>query len=308
MRVGAGLHAPGGRNARHAIGLGPVEGAWRLTNGTVEVVVVPEIGRIVRYGYVGGPNVLWNGDVSAELARTKGWRNFGGDKVWPWPENAWKDRTDRSWPPPDGCERDFEVHLIGKRALRMTGPEVTGYGLRVVREIALDETGTRVTVTSRFLHLGEGPKCPAAVWSVTQVPAPTRVLARLTSAGAGAVPFKVFGKGPWQSVGRLRENLAVIERPETKSAKIGLDADALACRIGDVLFVQVLVQGGVGTRKPLEQAQLYCQSKPAYVELELTSARGADAMTVVWRLQRTRTASTDALADAVLRLAAKEKP
>src|SRR5438105_716976 len=34
-------------------------GCFRLTNGTVDVVVVPQIGRVMRYGPVGGPNLLW---------------------------------------------------------------------------------------------------------------------------------------------------------------------------------------------------------------------------------------------------------
>ena len=38
---------------------GPFDEAYRLSNGTVEVVVVPALGRIMRYGYIGQRNVLW---------------------------------------------------------------------------------------------------------------------------------------------------------------------------------------------------------------------------------------------------------
>src|SRR5207237_346878 len=37
-------------------------GAYRLSNGTVDLVFVPQIGRIMRYGYVGGPNMLFENE------------------------------------------------------------------------------------------------------------------------------------------------------------------------------------------------------------------------------------------------------
>ena len=40
--------------------------AIRLYNGTVNLIIVPSLGgRIMRYGYVGGPNVLWNNPKTA---------------------------------------------------------------------------------------------------------------------------------------------------------------------------------------------------------------------------------------------------
>src|SRR4051794_41907296 len=57
--------------------------AYRLSNGRVEVVVVPAVGRIMRYGPVGGPNLLWeNSKLAGRPARPgKGGANFGGEKV-----------------------------------------------------------------------------------------------------------------------------------------------------------------------------------------------------------------------------------
>src|SRR5436305_1962851 len=59
-------------------------GCFRLTNGTVEVVVVPQVGRAMRYGPAGGPNLLWENpalagrDPDPSTAPTATWANFGG--------------------------------------------------------------------------------------------------------------------------------------------------------------------------------------------------------------------------------------
>src|SRR3982750_3663343 len=76
--------------------------AYRLSNGTVDVVVVPAIGRIMRYGPVGRQNLLWKTPRPAGKPASPGkeWANFGGDKVWPWPQDDWPQRAGRAWPPP----------------------------------------------------------------------------------------------------------------------------------------------------------------------------------------------------------------
>jgi len=53
--------------------------AFRLSDGRTEAVVVPEIGRVMRYGFVGGSNWLWN---SSQKSYGKNeWKNWGGDKT-----------------------------------------------------------------------------------------------------------------------------------------------------------------------------------------------------------------------------------
>jgi len=55
----------------------------RITNGTIEAIVVPSIGgRLMRFATVGGDNVLWeNPTVPISQAGHSG--NWGGEKVGP---------------------------------------------------------------------------------------------------------------------------------------------------------------------------------------------------------------------------------
>ena len=55
--------------------------SWRMSNGAIDLVVVPRIGRIMRYGRVGGPNMLWeNPDTIGKAADlgAKGLAEFRG--------------------------------------------------------------------------------------------------------------------------------------------------------------------------------------------------------------------------------------
>lgn len=56
---------------------------YRLSNGTVEVVVVPSVARIMHYGFFGEPNVLWVNPATEGVPVKPGeWPNHGGDKAW----------------------------------------------------------------------------------------------------------------------------------------------------------------------------------------------------------------------------------
>ncbi len=60
-----------------------------MNNGKVEAVIVPAIGRVMQFKFIGdndGP--LWNQrklDGQAPDPKSTEWRHFGGDKTWPAP-------------------------------------------------------------------------------------------------------------------------------------------------------------------------------------------------------------------------------
>lgn len=138
-------------------------GCFRLTNGTVDVVIVPQIGRVMRYGPVGGPNLLWENPALAGRAPNPSpaagvtWANFGGDKVWPWPQD-WAGRTGRAWPPPPEADQAGYDVIMDGGTVRMTSAPLRGFDVRVVRELTLAPTGTQLTIDSRL----EPARAPAA--------------------------------------------------------------------------------------------------------------------------------------------------
>ncbi len=63
--------------------------AWRLSNGTVELIVLSDVGpRVVRYAFCGDENIFH--EVASEGGLTGGtdFRLYGGHRLWAWPEVA----------------------------------------------------------------------------------------------------------------------------------------------------------------------------------------------------------------------------
>ena len=80
--------------------------SYILSNGQVEAVVVPKVGRIMQFGFKNGENTFWeNTQVYGKAPNIKseewGYFGAGGDKTWPAPQSEWEKITGRGWPPPD---------------------------------------------------------------------------------------------------------------------------------------------------------------------------------------------------------------
>lgn len=202
------------------------KGAYRMSNGTVDLVVVPQIGRIMRYGYVGGPNVLWeNPDLLGKLPDvdhpSPDWINFGGDKVWNAPQERW------GWPPDPTLDRgECTVTVTPAFTLQLIGQASPKSGLQFRREIVMAPGGTVVTL--RNILVNGGPRADTwAVWEVAQIDNPGGV--RLPRSRSGRFPngYKLFPSytlGPGMVVAGPRE--VTIHRSARSAAKIGSDSPA----------------------------------------------------------------------------------
>jgi hypothetical protein len=176
--------------------------AFRITDGRTEAVIVPALGgRVMRYGFVGGPNQLWNAPADKPF-RPDEWRNVGGDKVWPAPQSQWPGLAGNGWPPPatfDRAEHQATVLPAGRDGspprLRTVGPVMVGFGTRIEREYSLDPA-TGDLVIGQTLRKETGPAVQVAIWSVTQVPPPAGVLVPLNPQSPYKNNFYWFGGTP----------------------------------------------------------------------------------------------------------------
>ena len=249
----------------------PASGVVTISNDDVQLSVDPALGRITGYGFKGGRNVLWENPKAVEFApKFGGWLNWGGDKVWVWPQDDW------NWPPPIP-DQPHEVKKTGN-AIEMISPLVPRYNIRIARRIELAERGTEVTVKSRFIAAGKIPDgVPLGVWSVTQVPATPNVLARVTDK-TGEPRLNHLQE---ESIGheKLAANILWLKRPGTKWGKVSLDADLLAAAYDDYMIVQRqhLQAPPVGVLQPATRGQVYAHPDnsdtlpvgwPTYIELE----------------------------------------
>ncbi len=158
---------------RHSIEKMQFDGheAWRLSDGQSEAIIVPDYGRVMRFGRVGGINWLWNGPK--QNYNPGEWKNYGGDKTWPAPQNQWPAMSGKSWPPPpmwDGAK-----HKAGVKGgkLWMISPLQKPLGARVVREFWFDINGD--FVVSQAADKIEGDAVYFSLWSVIQIVPPEAI-------------------------------------------------------------------------------------------------------------------------------------
>jgi hypothetical protein len=287
--------------------------AYRLSDGHSEAVVVPEIGRVMRFGLVGGPNWLWNAPPRQTSAAKPGqWRNFGGDKTWTAPQSLWPVLNGANWPPDpvwDGAPHRAEL-LPGAR-LRLISPISAFNGARVIHEYAFGSNGdfeVAQTVEKRC-----GAPVMLSIWSVTQIALPDAIFLPLNADSPYKNNFHWIARprpdpefpGLWQAFSTARNSKVpdvLRVRPLTDASyKIGVDAPVasiVAVREDEALLLRAEKPQGVypdgaveGAGFPVELFN-FGQGGTQYNELELFSPLRLFRIgskwrhTVTWSLSR----------------------
>lgn len=132
--------------------------ALKLENGSVEIVVSTGFGpRILHCGVPGGWNIFATFPEHVTGGRDRGWRLYGGHRLWHAPEVV--PRT--YWP--DNASVPFEWD---GRSLLLTPEEESGVGVRKEIVITLDEHSPTLEVDHRIINTGEWEK-ELAVWALS---------------------------------------------------------------------------------------------------------------------------------------------
>lgn len=244
-----------------------------LSNGLVEAVIVPAVGRVMQFRFAGsqdGP--FWENPGLWGRRPDPGsgdWANFGGDKAWPAPQAAWQRFASGDWPPPRTFDGVPMKAVIDGLAVTLISPEDPGFGMRVRRRIELAPDRPVMAIATSF-EKTKGPPVEIGVWVITQLKDPVAIYALLpdpTLPGTGYVrqsedlPTSLMRQG----------GLLSLRRDPHKNHKIGTLAGTLVW-IGPSEVVRIdstLVPGG---KYPDDgcSAEVYTNANPlAYVELEL---------------------------------------
>jgi hypothetical protein len=206
---------------------------YRMSNGTAQVIVVPQIARVMQYGPAEGPGLLFvNPKLTPEAigdAEPKEYPNYGGMKLWPAPQKAW------NWPPDIALDRGpCRVEVQKDASLRMTGTPSAKAGVRFDRVVRLDPEGTRVSIEETMTNTSDAP-VKWGIWDVTQVAADSRVVIPL---GPDAKARFDDGKPPVSDWRRLAEAYLVSSPRHSQKLFISGGPDWLASRHGDRLLLK----------------------------------------------------------------------
>src|SRR5579872_5280214 len=120
--------------------------SYRISNGTVEVIVTGDVGpRIMRYAYIGGQNLFKEFTEQLGKSGEKDWQARGGSRVWIAPEDAVK-----SYAPDNGPVR---IDVKGD-VLVATEPVEPLTGLEKQIRVKMAARGTGVEVIHQIRNAG----------------------------------------------------------------------------------------------------------------------------------------------------------
>jgi hypothetical protein len=132
---------------------------YRVSNGEIEAVVTADVGpRILRFGFVGGQNLLKEYPEQLGKSGEKSFQLRGGDRVWKAPEDQ------ATWAP-DNVAVAVEVTPTGLIARAPVEPATE---LQKEIEIRMASTGTQVTVFHRITNRSASAM-EFAPWALTMM-------------------------------------------------------------------------------------------------------------------------------------------
>jgi len=112
---------------------------YRLSNGTVEAVVTTDVGpRILRYGVLGGENILGEYPDLKVTSELGDWTAYGGHRLWTAPEAMPRTYS------PDSLPVEFQID--GDRSILLLQPVEPRTGIQKEMTVTLDAEGSRLTV------------------------------------------------------------------------------------------------------------------------------------------------------------------
>ena len=153
--------------------------AFKLSNGLVTLYVAPDIGgRVIQFQLADHPFFFVNEDLAGKVfppeengGEKGGWKNYGGDKLWPAPQ-GWE--RDDQWPGPpdpvlDGGKYAGEIarQTADQAAVSVTSPPDPRTGIQLSRTISLFPGSTQVRVDCAMKNISRRP-VRWAIWEVTQ--------------------------------------------------------------------------------------------------------------------------------------------
>jgi len=209
-----------------------------ISNGKVEAIVVPAVGRVMQFRLAGttdGP--FWENESLRGAPTNPGggkWLNFGGDKVWPSPQGSWSDIMSTNWPPPVGFDgQPAEVEIDGW-VVTLHHPPDKHYGIQVSRRIQLAVDQPSMQIETWF-DKTDHPTMDVGIWVMTQLKEPLRVYARLQMTSLYSQGFQAMSDRLPPSL-EIRDRLLSMDRDPRHPHTVGIDVGSLLWMTEDTVL------------------------------------------------------------------------
>lgn len=247
--------------------------ALSMANEQAEVVIVPSIGRVMQFRFLGETGPFWENPSlhgKAPDPLSSEWLNFGGDKTWPAPQAEWSQWTPRSWPPPPAFDAEAVQAEVKEDRVILRSDVDPAYGIRWERELRLDPLQARLTIVTRYHKAVETPLTNAVgVWVITQLQDPVAVFIPRPKPSLFAEGYDRQSETAPPSLS-LDDSWIRLARDPKAPFKIGTDASTLVW-VGERVALRIDSPRQAGTHPDRgSSAEVYTNADPLrYVELEM---------------------------------------
>ena len=198
-----------------------------LNNGLVEAVIVPPVGRVLQFRFLGASDgAFWeNRSLYGQIASPTSWNtegSFGGDKAWPSPQSDW------GWPPPSGFDGSPYQIALSNGVVVLSSPEDPTYRIRVTRviELKFDEPIMRIKTIFQRSAATTLTNRQLGTWIITQLQDPQGCYVPVPAPSIFPGGYYQLGSGlPAQF--RNTNGVISFTRDSAASHKLGFDAGIL---------------------------------------------------------------------------------
>jgi hypothetical protein len=260
--------------------------AYRIHNDACELVIVPQVTRVMSFALADGKNVLWeNPELAGKTfpADDGTWHNIGGEKLWPTQQkDLFKKYTGKNgWPPPWPWDAGPSTAEPIEAGVRLMIPHDKRFGAHALREFVMDAHKPLVHVR-QWIDKTEGDAAEMTLWTVCQVDDPLLAIVPRDQSAPG---YRRLDEAADSKTAELRGAVVTLAREEKRGLKIGVGpaadngwaATTFSAKGKDgaaVLFVQSHRLVADGTYPDGKcQAELYTApvTFARYTEMELLS-------------------------------------
>ncbi len=258
--------------------------AFKFRNAAVEMVIAPDVGRMVYLAPAGGANLLrldenLMGHTPTGQA-TESWINYGGDWFWPVPQSRWADFNKKDWPPPPVlAEKPWTATAWkgadGSQNCLLSRTYGAPLHIKASRLFRLENGKPVITVRQRIERTKTSP-IPVSLWNISQIARPDRVVMATESNSIfeGGLLVMNFDK-PGEDVWSRCDRAAVLNAQAKGEYKLGSDSERgwIAAQRGASLLIERVVNAPSEAPYPDGGCVLECYINAGlgYAEIETLS-------------------------------------
>ncbi|WP_405568092.1 hypothetical protein [Polaribacter sp. Asnod6-C07] len=235
--------------------------AIEITNLTIKLIVVPEVGRILHFSFINSDNIFYENKKLEGLEFIKGnyyikegikqAPNIGGNRVLPCSEDYFHLITgSRHIPDPYINASEYKVTFL-KNGILLKSPVSNLLGIQIKRKITINDLGTNVNIVQELIKIKpakniELEKIPLTIWSLSKIKTPNISYSKLAKNSIFKNGYTISkwpdAKNYAKENASVKNNLLALKSSDEFPQKIGTDSrNWVAGYSNNTLFVEKFI-------------------------------------------------------------------